>query len=891
MKRLSPLLAVAGLVLSVRAEETVDYVQQVKPILTQRCYACHGALKQKAGLRLDTGAAIRRGGESGAAVKPDAIAESELLRRIISTDKDERMPQEGELLKPEQVRLFEAWIRQGAHSPADEKPEPDPREHWAFKPPVRSQVPPIQNSESKIQNPVDEFINAELARQGLTPQPAASKPVLLRRICLDLIGVPPTREELRAFVADESPGAYGRAVDRLLNDPRHGERWARHWMDVWRYSDWFGRRHVPDVWNSAGQIWRWRDWIVRSLNSGKGYDRMVAEMLAADEIAPGDDGARVATGYLVRNWYALNPNDWMRANVEHTAKAFLGLTFNCAHCHDHKYDPITREDYFRLRAFFEPLYVRQDRLPGEADPGAFQDYEYVKLRKVVRIGMVSVFDKDAAAKTWLYTGGDERNRQTDVPPALPALPAFLGGAVRIETVKLPVSVSFPGAKAFAREDEARAGEKAIEDARAQLKTAETILAAANGKFSASLAAADEIAAQDAGLAVRLAQAALGASRAKRDSLKVRIAADDVKFLGAQGDLAALAKAAGESERVLALAAAKVALMEAERAAGAAKRKAGAAPEGKDRDAALAEQKKADTQFANATKAVAKAEDDTKKPATDYTPLSPTYPQESTGRRRALAQWITDRGNPLTARVAVNHIWLRHFHTPLVATVQNLGRNGALPTHPELLDWLAVEFMESGWDMKHLHRLIVTSAAYQRASGGATAGDPENRFYSRMNAGRMEAEAVRDSVLHLTGELDPRMGGQELENSEMPGSHRRSLYFACYPEGGGSGEFTAIFDAPDPNDCYRRTESIVPQQALALTNSKLIHDCSATLAKKLGGEGVEFVTAAYEHILARPPRSGEIAECMAFLAKQPDAARARESLVRALFNHHEFVSIR
>ena len=503
MKLFPPCLAVLSLILSVRAEEAVDYLQQVKPILAQRCYECHGAMKQKAGLRLDTGGSIRRGGESGPAVKVDSGAESELLRRITSADKDERMPQEGEALKPEQVRLIEAWIRQGARSPADEKPEPDPREHWAFKAPVRAPVPAIQNpkpsgarqtaegspkgeggspnqiknQESRIQNPVDAFIAAELARQGLTPQPPASKPILLRRIHLDLIGVPPTREELRAFLADESPGAYERAVDRLLNDPRHGERWARHWMDVWRYSDWFGRRNVPDVWNSAGQIWRWRDWIVRSLNSGKGYDRMVTEMLAADEIAPGDDDARVATGYLVRNWYALNPNDWMRANVEHTAKAFLGLTFNCAHCHDHKYDPITREDYFHLRAFFEPLYVRQDRVPGEPDPGAFQDYEYVKLRKVVRTGMVSVFDKDAGAKTWLYTGGDERNRQTDVPPVLPATPAFLGGVVRIETVKLPVSVSFPGAKAFAREDEARAALKAIEDARAQLNSAETNLVA------------------------------------------------------------------------------------------------------------------------------------------------------------------------------------------------------------------------------------------------------------------------------------------------------------------------------------------------------------------------------------------------------------------------------
>ncbi len=181
-------------------------------------------------------------------------------------------------------------------------------------------------------------------------------------------------------------------------------------MDVWRYSDWYGRRHVPDVWNSAPQLWRWRDWIVSSLNEDHGYDRMIHEMLAGDEIAPWDDEAGYATGYLIRNWYALNPNDWMRSIVEHTGKSFLGLTFNCAHCHDHKYDPIAHEDYFRFRAFFEPIGIRQDRVPGEADPGPFQEYNYSTLRKIQRLGAVRIYDKSPAASTWFYTGGDERNR-------------------------------------------------------------------------------------------------------------------------------------------------------------------------------------------------------------------------------------------------------------------------------------------------------------------------------------------------------------------------------------------------------------------------------------------------------------------------------------------------
>ena len=177
-------------------------------------------------------------------------------------------------------------------------------------------------------------------------------------------------------------------------------------MDVWRYSDWYGRRDVDDVRNSASQLYRWRDWIVRSLNQGQGYDQMVREMLAADEISPDDYDAGVATGYLIRNYYSLNSNDWMRNAVEHTGKAFLGLTFNCAHCHDHKYDPISHDDYFRMRAFFEPIFIRQDRVPGEADPGIFQDYSYAGTRAVQRLGAVRVFDKTADAPTWFYTGGD-----------------------------------------------------------------------------------------------------------------------------------------------------------------------------------------------------------------------------------------------------------------------------------------------------------------------------------------------------------------------------------------------------------------------------------------------------------------------------------------------------
>jgi len=968
-------LAMMGMVSVRGAAPAVDYAKEIKPLLRERCYACHGALKQNNGLRLDTAELLKRGGKHGPAIvarKPD---QSRLLAKVSATDIAERMPPEGDALKPEQVELLRRWIAAGAPAPKDERPEPSPRDHWAFRPVVRPPVPAAGKVISKevisrrvgtrtpallstpslitnysspaAPNPIDAFLNTRLAAAKLTPLPPADKPTLLRRVCLDLVGLPPTREELHAFLADTSPDAYERVVDRLLSSPQHGERWARHWMDVWRYSDWFGRRQVPDVWNSAPQIWRWRDWIVKSLNSDHGYDRMVKAMLAADEVAPADDEAAVATGYLVRNWYALNPNEWMRANVEHTGKAFLGLTYNCAHCHDHKYDPITQADYFSFRAFFEPLYVRQDRWPGEADPGPFQDYDYSKRRVVQRLGSVRVFDKDAAAKTWFYTGGDERNRLTNRPPVLPAMPEFLGGkSLQVAPVALPATVSYPGARPFIREAELNRVDDALATAKHVVATNKTTLT----------------------------EARLATAEAERASVLARLAADEAKHGRADlpvglpigqpvgpdapqrvpTEVQAFARAASKAERQFKLAAAKEALVKAEAEVTTAKTNSAAAKDDKAKAATKTALTKAETALTAAKKAVADAEAALAKDSADYTVFSPVYPRESTGRRKALAEWIASRDNPLTARVAVNHIWLRHFHEPLVASVNDFGRSGKPPTHPELLDWLAAEFMESGWSMRHLHRLIVTSAAYRRSSVAADVRrlnsnaefgmrsaessrasaiphsalrtphsvDPENRLLWRMNPGRMEAEVVRDSILHLAGALDGRMGGQELENKDALTTTRRSLYYSFNPESDGRSEFSALFDAPDPNDCYRRTRSVIPQQALALTNSKLVHDHAAALVKRLGASASDnpaFITAAFEHLLTRPPTRAELAECEAFLTRagdlqsppvgnsssstfkptsaldgdyrSPARARACESLVRALLNQNDFLTVR
>jgi hypothetical protein len=1161
MKRLFAIcFAVAQCVADGIAAGTADYGRDIKPLLRARCYACHGALKQEAGLRVDTAAAMRQGGKSGPAITPRDPGRSLLLAKVTAPDSSERMPQEGAPLTPEQVALLRAWIEDGARASKDEQPEPDPHAHWAFQPVKRPPLPSSRTTHHAPRNPIDLFLNARLAREKLTPLPPAPRHQQLRRVYLDLIGLPPTREELHAFLADTSPDAYERVVDRLLDDPRHGERWGRHWMDVWRYSDWFGRRMVPDVWNSAPQIWRWRDWIVRSLNADKGYDRMIVEMLAADEIAPLDDEAAVATGFLIRNWYALNPNEWMRANVEHTGKAFLGLTFNCAHCHDHKYDPITQQDYFAFRAFFEPLYVRQDRWPGEPDPGPFQDYDYSVKRNVQRLGMVRVFDKDLDAKTWFYTGGDERNRLTNRPPVAPGMPVFLGGdAARVTPVSLPAAAFYPGLRdtiqrternerraalakaesALAALEQANAGptdaqraafaaaEQAFHNAVAELTATgesaalsgrqslvfdatkgrrvlvhslaglpelgegatvryrlrlltdtyagfqlakdtargltaayvgfvggkihaykpgtteefeagayaftngqhrfevtlalepdadralltvrslgdertlvnrvpvalngwnpakhpqqgilldartgsvcvwdELVITAGAGRafhfdfeppcfadgqdaagvegwqassFSAapatsmvsSIACSPELREkQQAMLAAQrvleapelrwqAAQAAVAAAKAELAASEARIAADEAKFGGTEeAAKQRLATAAGTAEREAAVQRARADIAAADAALAGAE---GLPSDDKGRDKAM---QAASKRLGDARAALTKAEQAQAKGGDDYTPFSPVYPQESTGRRKALAEWIASRDNPLTARVAVNHLWLRHFHRPLVESVYDFGRSGQPPTHPELLDWLAAEFMDSGWSMKHVHRLIATSAAYRRSSSvaddvrrltsdsrsdirhpnpdqslltSAATADPENRLLWRMNTGRMEAEVVRDSILHLAGVLESRMGGQELENKDALTTHRRSLYYSCNPELDGRSEFGALFDAPDPNECYRRTRSIVPQQALALTNSRLVHDHAPALARRLGIAGADaaaFITAAFEEILGRRPGADELAACAALFDGAPAAeaspSQARESLVRVLLNHNDFQTIR
>jgi hypothetical protein len=886
------------------ADGAVDYLKDVKPIFARRCYACHGALKQTSGLRVDTAAMIHKGGESGPAVETGNASES-LLVQAVTGEAGFRMPPEGEPLAAAEIGKIRAWIDAGASAPQDEPPQADPRRHWAFLPPARPEIPEVCGAKT-ARNPIDAFLEADQFKKGVVAAPPADRATLLRRVSIDLVGLLPTRKELDSFLEDRSEFAYETVVDRLLASPQYGERWGRHWMDVWRYSDWAG--FGAEIRESKPHIWRWRDWIVASLNADKGYDRMIIEMLAGDELAPEDPAVLPATGYLVRNWYKFNRNVWLQNTVDHTAKAFLGITLACARCHDHKYDPFAQADYYRFRAFFEPHEVRTDLVPNQPDE--------------TKDGVVRAFDNQLDVKTFLFVRGDEKVPDRAHPLA-PQVPALWGERLAIATVPLPAEASYPSLHPYAQAALVSRAEAEIAKTQAALDAARKANDTAKAQLvvlTAQLDATPEATAKAAGAAAKaegeaeVAEKALLSVRAELESIKARISADKARVASPSDSKKAdmLALAAGRAERLAAQAKASLALTQAERAETQAKLA------GKGELTAL------HSKVTSARSALEQAQARATKLSFHYAPIGPVYPTASSGRRLALARWISQRRNPLTARVGVNHIWMRHFGRPIVPTVFDFGLNGKPPANRALLDWLAVEFMESGWSMKALHRLIVTSAAYQRSSGGGPddrkgAIDPDNLTLWHMNPRRMEAEVVRDNVLYAAGSLDLGMGGPELDQNAGLASRRRSLYFRHAPE--KQMTFLKLFDAASTTACYRRDVSVVPQQALALVNSPLSLGQARILAGTLSRavapvDDCAFVSAAFETLLSRPPTTEESSVCLAYLDVQakrlalhggltpfgsaPPSTilpagdphqRARENLVHVLINHNDFVTIR
>jgi len=747
------------------------------------------------------------------------------------------------------------------------------RYRWKPFDPVIS--PPIPVASAWATNPIDAFVDAQRHEQGMQPRPEAPKDALLRRVYVDLIGLPPTREERAAFLADRSPSAYETVVDRLLADPRHAERWARHWMDVWRYSDWAG--FGMEVRESQPHIWHWRDWIVESLHTDKGYDRMVREMLAGDELAPDDPNTVRATGFLVRNWFRFNRNVWLDQTVEHTGKAFLGVTMNCCRCHDHMYDPFKQTEYYSFRAFFEPYQIRTDRIPGQ--PDAAVD------------GLPRVYDADLAAKTFLFVRGNEATPDKDRPCA-PAVPqALKGPELQVKPVVLPRDAYDLEHRGFVLREAVQAAETRLKHAVAANSPRRDRPAPGTFQPLAGTLGGSLLGVCWREMEAELAQAELLA--AQLDVVQARL------LLGQRGRQQFTEEETHQEQlvqRQRQVAEARKSMLDA--------RLAFLQTPAKQKAAATAQVKRAE-------QVLAQAIDQLVKPlARDLPQAALKYPAQSSGRRLALANWITDRSNPLAARVAVNHVWLRHFGQPLVPTVFDFGKNGQPPTHPALLDWLASRFMADGWSLKKLHKLMVMSSTYRMDStphSSSLARDPENRYYWRRLPQRLEAEAVRDALLYLSGRLDLTRGGPELDQESGLMTFRRSLYYRHANE--KQMVFLTTFDTAGPTECYRRVHSVVPQQALALANSSIAQESSEVLSRRITGElGPQapvssFVKECFVQVLSRKPTATETELCLRFLRDQENrlltvptsgatvTERARGSLVQVLFNHHEFVTVR
>ncbi len=706
------------------AEPAVDFNRDVRPILSDRCFKCHGPATQKAKLRLDS---LDHAAKKNAIVpgKPDASA---MVERILAESDDERMPppEAGPRLTDAQVKTLKAWIAAGA------KYEP----HWAFVPPVR--VNPDRKGGGGSTHPIDGFVFSRLEKEGLKPSPPADKAALLRRVFLDLIGLLPTPAEADAFLKDDSPDAYEKLVDRLLKSPHYGERQARHWLDLARYADSNG--FTVD---GARSIWPYRDWVIRSLNDDLPFDRFTIEQLAGDLLPTPTKDQLVATGFHRNTAFneegGADPEQFRVERVidrtNTTAAVWLGLTFQCAQCHDHKYDPVSQKDYYRLYAFFNSC--------------------------------------DEVSTT-------------------------VGGTAELEKQVNELMAKSAGLKAEGKLDEGKKVDAEIK--KVQGRTPTTLI--------------------------------LKERKQPRENF-VQIRGDFLR----KGD-----------------------------------------------------------------------------------PVTPGYPAavgktpDAKQSRLELARWLVSADHPLTARVVVNRAWQQFFGKGLVETENDFGMQGALPTHPELLDYLSVEFRERGWSVKKLHRLIVTSAAYKQSSAARadlTEKDPLNKLLARQTRLRLEAEIIRDAALSASGLLSRKVGGPGVypplpkevfsftqSNHAWPESkgedrYRRGLYTFLWRQ--SQHHLLTTFDAADAQvACTRRNRSNTPLQALHLANDPAFVEFFEAFGKRVAKDGpaddAGKVGFAFGLCFARPPADAEKARVLKYLASQDgDEAKRWAAVGRVLMNLDEFVT--
>jgi hypothetical protein len=667
------------------------------------------------------------------------------------------------------------------------------REYWAFQPVRRHPVPAVHQT-SWIRNPIDAFILQRLEADGIKPSPEADAVTLLRRVTFDLTGLPPTPEEVAAYVSDRAPGAYERVVDRLLASPHYGERWARHWMDVARYAESDGFRadeFRPD-------IWRYRDYIVQSFNTDKGYDRFIREQIAGDELWPDNPDAQIATAFSRHYPDEWNVRDLMQRRQEilqdvtdAVGSAFLGLTVGCAKCHDHKFDPILHKDYYRLQAFFAhtanddrvKIWSREKRA-GEARKSEEWELATREIRREMD-ALVQEARKDVTDSE--YFKFPDLVKDAVAKPAAQRSPFELQMAHRARVITEPsLFLSMPRLKGEKK--------KRFEELKAKLRTYD-----------------------------RLYHSEEPIGSVMRD-------------LGPQAPPTHVLAVGNYARQLEEVQPGFLSILDPEPAK-----------------------------------------------------IVPPAGLASTGRRTALANWLADPKNPLTGRVMVNRVWHHHFGAGIVQTPSDFGRMGQRPTHPELLDWLTGEFVNNGWSLKKLHKLMVTSNTYRQSSlWREDAGEkaPLNRVLWRFRSQRLEAESIRDSALLVSGLLNPVVGGSSVTPPLPPGMpppaggwsvspniadhHRRSLYIsvrrtASYP-------MLGTFDMPDTHEsCARRTQTVTAPQALTLMNAGESLEWAQALAgrvvERAGNDPAAQVVEAYRLAYSRTPDNWEKDRVLTFITSQ------------------------
>jgi hypothetical protein len=798
-------------VLAAAAQNTPpSFEHDIRPIFEKNCFFCHGNTKPHSnGLDLKTLESIMAGANSGPVIVPGKPESS----RLFIVVRDGIMPQGGAPLSAAEKQLIREWIEKGKF-PSTDAPEPKgkakitdkDRQWWSFRKPVKPSPPPARNA-SRVRTPIDAFIEQKLATKNWTIGPEAAKRTLVRRAYLDLIGLPPRPQDIQAFLADNRPDAYARLIDGLLDSPHYGERWGRHWLDVAGYSDSIG--------NSTDEIrslaWRYRDYVVRSLNQDKPYNQFLIEQFAGDQLVNYDPAAKpkpedieklTATGFLrvepdygdQQNIYQVDKYfDALQATTETSLKSVIGLQLACAKCHDHKFDPILQEDYYKLAAVFQPALDPEKWIAATSfSYGTWPSRHMLNIEPDQRESWIK------AVQAEYQTVRRER------------------GSVAAAVAKL-------------------------------LKSG-----GGNDNDSADAPSAAELEKLDPALAKRAA--------ALKEHEEAYKNLDQQRIWG----LWDVSKNPSPT-RIL------------------------------NRGSYL-------TPGEPVEPGIPAVLDDPQRP---FQLPQPQPEWHHTGRRLALAQWLTRPDHPLTARVIVNRVWLYHFGEGIVRTPDDFGSQGAAPTHPELLDWLATSFVEHGWSLKWLHKQMMLSAVYRQSSAEdpvKLAADPSNKLLWRKAPVRLDAEDIRDAMLQIAGRLDPALygepvpvrkaaDGQFVEDQPAGALHRRSIYVLTRK--GTPHSFLLAFDQPtmDASNMGLRFRSALPAQSLAFMNNPLVLESSKAFAERLqkeAGDAGARLQRAYELAYGRPPLPEELKIVRGFLEGKQDDPSAWLTICQALFGASEFL---